>query len=62
MTAARTVLMVTTPLLLGGCSTVFWGNVGVLAVTVGIFVSTVFLTRSESSSSASRSSASTTQR
>ena len=34
------------PLLVSGCNGVFWGNVGVLGVTVAIFLGTVFLGRS----------------
>ena len=33
------------PLLASGCNGVFWGNVGVLCVTVAIFLGTVFLGR-----------------
>jgi len=42
------------PLLLTGCNAIFWGNLGVLCVTVGIFLGTVFLSRS---STATRSAA-----
>jgi hypothetical protein len=46
---------------MAGCNAAFWGNLGVLCVTVGIFLGTVFLSRSsEATRSASRSSASTT--
>lgn len=42
--------------LLEGCNAILWGNVGVLGVTVGIFLGTVFLSRSSAASrSASRS-------
>lgn len=42
------------PLLMTGCNAIFWGNLGVLCVTVGIFLGTVFLSRS---STATRSAA-----
>jgi hypothetical protein len=39
-----------------GCNGVFWGNLGVLCVTVAIFLGTVFLSRSsEATRSAKRS-------
>lgn len=47
------------PATMAGCNGVFWGNLGVLCVTVAIFLGTVFLTRSTANRSASRSSAST---
>ncbi len=34
-----------TPLLVSGCNGVLWGNLGVLGVTVAIFLGTVFLGR-----------------
>jgi hypothetical protein len=43
-----------------GCNGVFWGNLGVLCVTVAIFLGTVFLTRGNRS--ATRATASTSQR
>jgi hypothetical protein len=61
MTALRTGTMLITPLLATGCNGVFWGNLGVLCVTIGIFLGTVFLSRSGTRSSASRSSASTSR-
>ena len=53
MLALRTACLVLTPLLLNGCSAILWGNLGVLGMTVGIFLGTIFLSRS----SAARSSA-----
>jgi len=44
-----------TPLLASGCNGVFWGNLGVLSVTVAIFLGTVFLSRSQTGRGASRS-------
>ena len=39
-----------------GCNMILWGNLGVLAVAVGIFLGTVFLSRSSAATrSASRS-------
>ncbi len=32
-----------------GCNGIFWGNLGVLCVTVGIFLGTVFLSRNNNS-------------
>ena len=61
MTALRTGWICTAPLLASGCNGVFWGNLGVLCVTVGIFLGTVFLSRSSATRSASRSSASTSR-
>ena len=43
--------------LLTGCNGILWGNLGVLCVTVGIFLGTVFLSRS---SAATRSAARST--
>lgn len=54
----RSGVVLVAPLFASGCNGVFWGNLGVLCVTVGIFLGTVFLTRS-SKSGTSRSSAST---
>ena len=56
---ARSLLLVMT--LFTGCNGVFWGNLGVLCVTVAIFMGTVFLTRS-GNRSATRATASTSQR
>ena len=61
MTALRTGSIIIAPLMLSGCNGVFWGNLGVLCVTVGIFLGTVFLSRSNANRSASRSSASTSR-
>jgi hypothetical protein len=48
-----------TPLLASGCNGVFWGNLGVLSITVAIFLGTVFLSRSQTGRATSRPSAST---
>lgn len=49
-------LSMAAPLLLTGCNAILWGNLGVLCVTVGIFLGTVFLSRSNSATrSAARS-------
>jgi len=55
-TSANWLLLLTTcaPFLLTGCNAIFWGNLGVLCVTVGIFLGTVFLSRT---STATRSAA-----
>lgn len=60
MLALRTSLLISAPLLMTGCNAILWGNLGVLCVTVGIFLGTVFLSRSSSAtrSAASRSNAS----
>lgn len=52
--------LVSAPLLLTGCNAILWGNLGVLCVTVGIFLGTVFLSRSSAAtrSAAARSNAS----
>lgn len=64
MSALRSASFVAAPVLMcTGCNGIFWGNLGVLCVTVGIFLGTVFLSRtSDASRTASRSSASSTQR
>jgi hypothetical protein len=64
MSALRISILASTPaLLLGGCNGIFWGNLGVLCVTVGIFLGTVFLSRNaEAPRTATRSSASSTTR
>lgn len=59
MSALRSGLLWLVPATFAGCNGVFWGNLGVLCVTVAIFLGTVFLTRSTGNRSASRSSAST---
>lgn len=46
------------PFLAAGCNTVLWGNVGVFCVTVGIFLGTVFLSRSRPAQSSAASSSS----
>jgi hypothetical protein len=52
----RFMLPVAAALLLTGCNVILWGNIGVLGVAVGIFLGTVFLSRSSAASrSASRS-------
>jgi hypothetical protein len=58
MSALRSGLLLT-PLFATGCNGVLWGNLGVLCVTVGIFLGTVFLSRSSGARGDSRSSAST---
>jgi hypothetical protein len=45
MLALRTACLVSAPLLLNGCSAILWGNLGVLCVTIGIFLGTIFLSR-----------------
>lgn len=56
MSALRNTLLLSAPLLSAGCNGVFWGNLGVLCVTVAIFLGTVFLSRSNSKTpTASRS-------
>jgi hypothetical protein len=64
MSALRSASWLAGPALMcTGCNGVFWGNLGVLCVTVGIFLGTVFLSRSsDASRTASRSQASSTQR
>ena len=61
MPALRNASLAVLPLFCGGCNAAFWGNVGVLGITVGIFLGTVFLTKTTESSSATRSSASSTR-
>ena len=52
--------LATGPLLLSGCNGVLWGNLGVLCVTVAIFLGTVFLGRERTQTrNSSRPSAST---
>lgn len=60
MSALRSGSLVFSTALMGGCNGVFWGNLGVLCVTVAIFLGTVFLTRS-GNRQATRTSASTSQ-
>ena len=60
MSALRSGFVFVAPWLVTGCNGVFWGNLGVLCVTVGIFLGTVFLGRSRSDGRGpTRSSAST---
>jgi hypothetical protein len=55
----RTSLLASAPLLMTGCNAILWGNLGVLCVTVGIFLGTVFLSRRTTATrSAARSNAS----
>lgn len=61
MPVLRNVSLAVALMLSGGCNAAFWGNVGVLGITVGIFLGTVFLTRDGESSNATRSSASSTR-
>lgn len=58
----RCAVLVSAPLACAGCNAAFWGNLGVLCVTVAIFLGTVFLSRTNEAnrSAATRSSASTT--
>ena len=60
MLALRSVCLL--PLfMITGCNGILWGNLGVFCVTVGIFLGTVFLSRTSSAAqSASRSTASST--
>lgn len=61
MLALRTACLVSAPLLLNGCSAILWGNLGVLCVTVGIFLGTIFLSRSNTArSNAARSTSGAT--
>ena len=65
MSALRSASFLAVPVLLStGCNGIFWGNLGVLCVTVGIFLGTVFLSRtsSDASRTATSSQASSTQR
>lgn len=56
MLSLRTSLLLSAPLLGTGCNGIFWGNLGVLCVTVAIFLGTVFLSRtSNAARSATRS-------
>jgi hypothetical protein len=48
MIALRSATFVSSLLLLTGCNGIFWGNVGVLAVTAGIFFGTIFLSKTRS--------------
>lgn len=58
MLVLRSLLLMSSPLLMAGCNAILWGNLGVLCVTVGIFLGTVFLSRSSAESrSAARSNA-----
>lgn len=50
-----TVFTLSSALFLGGCNAAMWGNLAVLALTVGIFFSTLGLGRSSSASSTSGS-------
>lgn len=62
MSALRSGSLLLVPTLATGCNGVFWGNLGVLCVTVAIFLGTVFLTRSGGNRGATRATASTSQR
>ncbi|MFW6050606.1 MAG: hypothetical protein ACODAU_05500 [Myxococcota bacterium] len=46
MSLVRTLVMLLLVAPLGGCNGAIWGNLAVLAVTVGIFVGTLSLGRS----------------
>jgi hypothetical protein len=45
MIAMRSATIVSSLVILPGCSGIFWGNLGVLAVTAGIFFGTIFLSK-----------------
>lgn len=49
MLSLRSSLLLAALLTSSGCNGIFWGNLGVLCVTVGIFLGTVFLSRSSNS-------------
>lgn len=53
-------LVSTLPLVLSGCAPAIWGNLFVLAITVGIFVGTLSLGRTSPSASRSGSAESST--
>jgi hypothetical protein len=53
MLALRSGLLLGLTVLVTGCNTVLWGNVGVFCVTVGIFLGTVFLSRNRPAPSSS---------
>jgi hypothetical protein len=54
--ALRLALLLGATPLASGCNMILWGNLGVLGVAVGIFLGTVFLSRSSTATrSASRS-------
>lgn len=56
MSSSQRALVSSVPVLLcSGCNAAFWGNVGVLCVTVGIFLGTVFLGRGEARARAQQS-------
>jgi hypothetical protein len=61
MLALRSGVSLAVSLVASGCNTVIWGNLGVLCVTVAIFLGTVFLSRATrgNQGSSNRSSAST---
>lgn len=59
MVSLRNAFLITAPLLSAGCNPAFWGNLGVLGVTIAIFLGTVFLSRSsDGTRSSARSTAS----
>ena len=61
MSLVRSAVLVSASLACAGCNASFWGNLGVLGVTVAIFLGTVFLSRStETSRSATSSQAPST--
>lgn len=61
MSMARTLMILALSLSLSGCNGAFWGNLVVLAMTVGIFVGTLSLGRAgaEATRSADRSNSPT---
>jgi hypothetical protein len=46
MLVLRNTLLLSALVASSGCNGIFWGNLGVLCVTVAIFLGTVFLSRS----------------
>lgn len=63
MSSSQRALCLGAPILLcSGCNAAFWGNLGVLCVTVGIFLGTVFLGRGEARVRSQGSGAETTSR
>ena len=60
MSALRSGCLLLVPVFATGCNTVFWGNLGVLCVTVGIFLGTVFLSRANRPNRSSTRSSATT--
>jgi hypothetical protein len=62
MSKTQRTLALSLPILLcGGCDAVFFGNLGVLGMTIGIFLGTLFLDSGEPSSSSSLSAQTTSR-